>query len=79
MSELEFRFDTPESRKILMDKYGEMRNMYIGRNENDELVHISIAPKSVITRTYQHNGWIRVNFYDEDGFPCGESYSGRHG
>ena len=39
---------------------------------------VSIAKDSIVVKTNQSNGWIRVNYYDENGNPEGESFEGRH-
>lgn len=76
-NELSERFMTPAGRKELMKKYGGLQSMFAGINEDGEHVHVSIATNNIVMSTFQSNGWIRVNFYDEEGFPCGESFDGR--
>ena len=51
--------------------------MYFGKNEHGESVYLSVAKTGIILKTEQHNGWVRVNYYDENGFPTGESFDGR--
>ena len=36
------------------------------------------AHDNIVVSTFQDNGWVRVNYYDEKGFPCGETFDGRY-
>ena len=74
---LSCRFNTVEGRQQIIRKYGSSKSMYFGKNENDEDVYLSVAPSGIVLKTEQHNGWVRVNYYDQDGFPAGESFDGR--
>jgi hypothetical protein len=72
-----YKFTTVEGRKELMHKYGEGSQPYDGVNEDGEQVIVSISTDSVVVKTYQGNGWTRVNYYDEEGYPDGETFEGR--
>ena len=50
---------------------------HYGKNENGEDIEIHISKTSIIYKTYQSNGWLRVNYYDENGLPNGETFEGR--
>lgn len=73
------KFTTVEGRKELMQKYGKDSWPYDGVNEDGEQVMVSISTDSIVVKTYQHNGWTRVNYYDEEGYPNGEKFEGRWG
>lgn len=71
------KFTTVEGRKELMKKYGEGSWPYSGVNEDGEEVLVSISTDGIVVRTNQTNGWVRVNYYDADGEPEGETFEGR--
>lgn len=52
-----------------MQDYGDSKLPFEGKNENGEIMLISIGKTNITTRTLQHNGWMRINSYtfDEDG------------
>ena len=68
---------TVSGRKLLMERYGDSRFPYSGVNEDGENVLININPDSIIINTFQTNGWVRVNYYDAEGYAEGESFDGR--
>ena len=70
-------FKTVSGRKLLMERYGGSRFPYSGVNEDGEQVLVSINPDSIIINTFQTNGWVRVNYYDAEGYAEGESFDGR--
>lgn len=51
----------------LMSKANEFDHSLFGVNENNEQVMLDIREDSIVLRTFQHNDWIRVNIYYEDG------------
>ena len=51
----------------LMKEHGKSSNAYLGENENGESIEISIFEDNISVRTYQNNGWTRLNVYYEDG------------
>lgn len=67
-------FDDIENRRTLMREYGNYPDMLIGINSNGERTAISINPDNIVVTTYQDNGWIRENYYNESGFAAGERY-----
>jgi len=71
------RFNTQEGRRFMIREYGESKSMYSGNNELGERVYLSIAPNGMVLKTEQDNGWLRVNYYDENGFSTGETFEGR--
>ncbi|MFP3727477.1 hypothetical protein U8V72_20050 [Priestia filamentosa] len=53
--------------------------MYYAKNEDGELVSIYLEKgKGMKKETYQLNGWLLVQDYDEDGINRGHDYKGRH-
>ena len=71
---IHFDGNNPDLLKSLMKSYGKSESAFIGTNENGETVSISIYPDKIILETYQNNGWSRKNYYDENGYPNGETY-----
>lgn len=78
LNELAKDFNNIKSRKALMKEFGDSKQAFSGINEDGEAILISIAKDSIIVKTNQSNGWVRVNYYDENGNPEGESFEGRH-
>lgn len=75
-----FYFDSTDPKLIrdLIEKYGDSETMFTGTNEEGELMTFSIdTERGIITNTYQKNGWVRVNYYDTDGYDAGETFDGR--
>lgn len=70
-------FTTDKGRQVLMERYGDSNAAYSGENEDGEHVLVSISHESIVVNTYQSNGWVRVNYYDADGHPDGETFDGR--
>lgn len=79
MNENEIFFDgnNPKLIRSLMEQHGDSEFPYYGTNEDGEDVETHIGKSSVIHKTYQSNGWVRVNHYDENGLPSGETFEGR--
>lgn len=76
-NKLATRFAEVEVRKQIMKEYGNSESAFLGHNEDRELVEISVHPDEIIVKTYQENGWLRVNYYDENGLPNGETFEGK--
>lgn len=51
----------------LMEEYGDSELPFGGKNENGEDIMISICKNSITVRTFQKNGWMRINTYTVDG------------
>lgn len=71
-------FNNRETRVLLMKEFGDSKQVFSGINEDGEAILISIAKDSIVVKTNQSNGWVRVNYYDENGNPEGETFEGRH-
>lgn len=76
-NELSQNFGDINVRRKLMELYGDSQTPYGGVNEAGEDVLISITRDSIVVSTFQKNGWLRKNFYDENGFDAGETFEGR--
>lgn len=70
-------FGDAKCRRMLMAEYGDSKFPFYGANEEGENVLISIAKDSIVTHTFQHNGWTRVNYYDFNGNAEGVTFEGR--
>ena len=77
LNDLAKNFDDIEVRRTLMREFGDSETAFSGVNENGEDILISIATGSIVVSTYQHNGWVRVNYYNADGYDDGETFKGR--
>lgn len=64
------------SMQRLMDKYGDSETMYTGINVLEEDVRLSIFHNRIVCVTLQHNGWVRINTYWNDG-TREETFDGR--
>ena len=51
--------------------------IYAGTNADGETVLLSVTSDKMELTTLQSNGWVRVNFYDAEGLPCGETFDGK--
>lgn len=56
-------FGNPASRRKMMQEFGDYPNALSGINEEGEQTLISICSDSLIVKTFQANGWVRVNEY----------------
>lgn len=77
LNELAKDFDRCEVRRTLMREFGESETAYSGVNADGEDVLLSIFSDRIIVSANQRNGWVRVNFYDADGYAEGETFKGR--
>ena len=78
LNELAKDFNNRETRVLLMKEFGDSKQVFSGINEDEKAILISIAKDNIIVKTNQSNGWVRINYYDENGNPEGESFEGRH-
>ena len=76
-NEMSAKFVDPAGRCELMRQYGDSAFPFVGHNSDGETVLVSIRPNQITVRTNQHNGWVRVNYYDERGLHAGETFDGR--
>lgn len=72
--------------ELKFESIGEIRNfihenessLYGGVNAEGEDVMVNVEKgKGMEVRTFQDNGWLRVNYYNENGYDDGESFEGR--
>lgn len=77
-NELSSRFSDIEVRRQIIQKYGDSPNMFVGENADGEKVALFISRKNgIVLNTYQDNGWLRVDYYDAEGYFEGETFDGR--
>lgn len=76
-NELSQNFGDIQTRRKMMELYGDSQAPFGGANEAGEDVLVSIAHDSIVVSTFQKNGWLRKNYYDENGFDAGETFDGR--
>ena len=76
-NEIYFDGNNSELLRNLMEEYGNSEFPYHGENTEGEEIEIHICKDSIVYKTYQQNSWIRVNYYDEDGMPDGETFEGK--
>jgi len=69
MADIEVRKDLVQNRKS---------NLYSTINEDGEDVVIALEQGvGMEVKTFQNNGWVRVNYYDANGAHDGETFAGR--
>lgn len=68
------KISTVEGRKELMRQYP---GIWSGKNEDNESVLVVVARSGIKLSTNQANGWVRVNYYDSEGLPSGETFDGK--
>lgn len=77
MNELAKNFDDIESRKKLIELFGDENNTFLGCNADGEDVSISFDTEDgIVLRTNQENGHVRVSYYNKRGFAEGETFDG---
>lgn len=77
-NDLAAQFNTVEGRKTLIQRYGCSDEPYFGVNEDGEDVIVSFDTEDgIVIRTNQSNGWVRVNYYDKDGYATAETFDGK--
>lgn len=70
-------FGKVETRRKIMEQYGDCKSIFCGNNEDGEMVEIHVSADGIILKTFQLNGWVRVNDYDVNGYDCGETFEGK--
>ena len=67
-----------EVRRQIIERFSDNAEFYVGRNMCGDKIILNVSrERGIILTTYQSNGWIRVTFYDRDGFYEGETFNGR--
>ena len=77
MNKIFFDSTDPALLRSLMKEYGDSKYPFDGENACGEKTEIHIAKDSIIYKTMQKNGWVRVNYFDENGIEAGETFDGR--
>lgn len=70
-------FDNIDNRREIIRLFNDIDTALTGNNENGETVELHISKDALITKTYQANGWVRVNYYDNNGEMTDETFEGR--
>lgn len=52
----------------LMKEHGKSKTSFIGSNEDGETIEVGVFEDHISLRTYQNNGWTRLNVYHDDGY-----------
>ena len=68
------KMGTAKGRCELMKQYP---GLWTGRNADGESVLVAISLSGIKVSTNQKNGWVRVNYYDAEGLPSGETFDGK--
>lgn len=77
LNELTKSFEETSIKITLMNEFGDIDQALLGVNEDGEEVLLSINPDCIVVSTNQSNGWIRQDYYNEDGeYEC-ETYEGK--
>lgn len=77
LNELAKDFAEIEVRKQIIEQYGNSDMPFEGVNADGEMTELHVAPDGIIKKTYQANGWLRVNYYDANGHDDGETFEGK--
>ena len=64
-------------RDRLMVMYGDSEFPYYGKTTEGEDITIHITSESIVTVTYQSNGWIRENYYRYGDYTVEELFNGK--
>ena len=74
---VEVNFNNPEEVKKAIESYKDFPDMLMGGNPKEESIEISFTESAATVKTYQNNGWVRVNYYNSEGYCEGETFEGR--
>lgn len=77
LNELAKNFDDINVRRKMIKEYENSKTKFSGKNANEENVMISVSKHGMVLETFQDNGWIRLNYYDAEGYGDGETFEGR--
>lgn len=76
VKQLKYTLDDVDSRKAFIDN--EESSLYGGVNSDGERVSIKLEKGEWLTiTTYQENGWVRVEDYNQLGLLDSSTYDGR--
>ena len=51
----------------LMENHEKFPSMLVGENESGEMTELHVYSDHILLVTYQHNNWLRKNYYWSDG------------
>lgn len=64
----------PEERRALMAKGSAM---YPGKNLDGEDILVQVDETGIEVKTFQENGWMRVDYYNQNGYHEGQTFQGK--
>lgn len=64
----------PGERRALMEKGSAM---YPGKSIEGEDILVQVDETGIEVKTFQENGWMRVDYYNERGYHEGQTFQGR--
>lgn len=70
-------FSNSKSVKVAINKYKDLDYAVFGSNTDGDDIEISFSEEGAVVKTYQSNGWLRVNYYDVNGYMADETFEGR--
>ena len=71
-------FSNLDVRRQIIERFSDNSEFYVGTNAFGDRILLNVSQERGITlKTYQANGWLRVTYYDADGFYVGETFEGR--
>ena len=75
---LALEFHKLEVRQQIIEKFSDNAEFYVGNNAFGDRIILNVSRETGITlQTYQANGWLRITYYDPNGFYAGETFDGR--
>ena len=75
---LNLDFSNPREVREAISRLKDCPGIFSGRNQNNEEIEISFFSDSTAElRTFQNNGWERVNYYSCDGECERETFEGK--
>lgn len=77
MGKLNINFSDSNQLQDLIKNEEKYPKYLLGENENGENTQTSINKDGITLSTMQNNGFIRLNYFDQNGYPSGETFNGR--
>lgn len=73
---MEIKLDNPKEVKKFMKELGSQKRTM--QNDTGNTVIASVLETGELElRTHQDNGWVRVNYFDAEGYDGGETFDGK--
>ena len=78
LNELGRNFESVESRRKLIELFGDRNDTFLGKNANGEDIAVSFdSEDGIILKTNQENGHVCISYYNKRGYLEGETFDGR--